>query len=93
MKKKKLKQIIKNLSNRLSKLETKQTVDIPKLREPFLEDSKLVPYNTICACNPFNGGSGICGCVIGNTMVSKNAYADINFKMLNKDAEDKHGSN
>lgn len=28
-----------------------------------------VPYFTICSCNPANGGSGICGCVIGNKMV------------------------
>ena len=29
-----------------------------------------VPYGSICSCNPTNGGSGICGCTIGNTMVS-----------------------
>lgn len=28
-----------------------------------------VPYGEICSCNPKNGGSGICGCVMGNTMV------------------------
>jgi hypothetical protein len=28
-----------------------------------------VPYGEICGCNPKNGGSGICGCVIGNKMV------------------------
>ena len=28
-----------------------------------------VPYGTICPCNPENGGSGICGCVMGNKMV------------------------
>ena len=28
-----------------------------------------VPYGTICGCNPANGGSGICGCTLGNTMV------------------------
>ena len=28
-----------------------------------------VPYNELCSCNPKNGGSGICGCVIGNKMV------------------------
>lgn len=28
-----------------------------------------VPYGTICPCNPANGGSGICGCTMGNTMV------------------------
>ena len=28
-----------------------------------------VPYGTICPCNPSNGGSGICGCIMGNQMV------------------------
>jgi len=28
-----------------------------------------VPYGTICSCNPLNGGSGICGCVMGNKLV------------------------
>lgn len=28
-----------------------------------------VPYSTLCSCNPSNGGSGICGCIMGNTMV------------------------
>jgi hypothetical protein len=28
-----------------------------------------VPYHEICGCNPKNGGSGICGCVIGNKLV------------------------
>jgi DNA-directed RNA polymerase subunit RPC12/RpoP len=28
-----------------------------------------VPYSTICSCNPANGGNGICGCTIPNTMV------------------------
>jgi hypothetical protein len=28
-----------------------------------------VLYGSICSCNPKNGGSGICGCIMGNTMV------------------------
>ena len=28
-----------------------------------------VLYGSICPCNPANGGSGICGCVMGNSMV------------------------
>jgi DNA-directed RNA polymerase subunit RPC12/RpoP len=28
-----------------------------------------VPYSTICSCSPANGGSGLCGCTIANTMV------------------------
>ena len=31
----------------------------------------MVPYHTICGCNPANGGSGICGCVIANKMVRR----------------------
>ena len=30
-----------------------------------------VPYSEICSCNPKNGGSGICGCTMGNQMVNK----------------------
>lgn len=28
-----------------------------------------VPYGSICGCNPANGGSGVCGCIMGNKMV------------------------
>ena len=28
-----------------------------------------VPYGEICSCNPKNGGSGICGCIMGNKMI------------------------
>lgn len=34
-------------------------------------DNDLVPYHTICGCNPANGGSGICGCTMANQMVRK----------------------
>jgi len=37
-----------------------------------------VPYHTICSCNPINGGSGICGCTIGNTMVNNPKHININ---------------
>ena len=40
---------------------------------PVKGDPGLVPYHTICSCNPANGGSGICGCVIANKMVSPTA--------------------
>jgi len=32
-----------------------------------------VPYGQICPCNPANGGSGICGCTMGNQMVDNPA--------------------
>ena len=41
--------------------------------------SKKVPYSTICSCNPANGGSGMCGCVIGNQMVDPDLYKRTNF--------------
>ena len=28
-----------------------------------------VPYASICGCKPIRGGSGVCGCMMGNTMV------------------------
>lgn len=28
-----------------------------------------VPYSETCACNPNNGGSGLCGCTMSNKMV------------------------
>jgi hypothetical protein len=28
-----------------------------------------VPFHVTCSCNPKNGGSGICGCVMANKMV------------------------
>jgi hypothetical protein len=40
--------------------------------------SDKVPYYTICNCNPENGGSGICGCTIGNTMVNNPKHININ---------------
>lgn len=40
------------------------SVSFPTPTEP-----EEVPYGTICSCNPLNGGSGICGCVMGNKLV------------------------
>jgi len=36
---------------------------------PCATEPDKVPYGSICSCNPANGGSGICGCVMGNQMV------------------------
>ena len=42
----------------------------PALTFPFLTDEPdEVPYASICGCNPKNGGSGICGCIMANKMV------------------------
>lgn len=32
-------------------------------------EKRKVMYNEICGCNPNNGGSGICGCVMANQLV------------------------
>ena len=31
--------------------------------------SGLVPFSETCSCNPKNGGSGVCGCSIGDRLV------------------------
>ena len=36
-----------------------------------------VPYGTICGCNPANGGSGICGCIMGNKLVPRDRKSNI----------------
>ncbi len=42
----------------------------PAFTIPILTDEPdEVPFGSICSCNPKNGGSGICGCIMGNTMV------------------------
>ena len=33
------------------------------------EEPYYIPYSSICSCNPMNGGSGVCGCTMGGTMV------------------------
>lgn len=29
----------------------------------------MIPYSSVCSCNPELGGSGICGCTLGNNMI------------------------
>lgn len=43
---------------------------IPKTYIPKTDDN-LVPYHTVCSCSPKNGGSGVCGCTMANTLVDK----------------------
>ena len=42
---------------------------------PYSADTDMIPYNEICSCNPKNGGSGVCGCVMGNRLVPRNPPA------------------
>lgn len=39
-------------------------------------DDDLVPYHTVCSCSPKNGGSGVCGCTMGNTLVDKKLWVN-----------------
>ena len=45
---------------------------------PYTTNDETVPYNTICGCNPANGGSGICGCTMGNRLVPKDYHTKSN---------------
>lgn len=47
----------------------------PNFPNPFeiTGDEEMVPYGEICSCNPKNGGSGICGCIMANQLVPKNS--------------------
>lgn len=38
-----------------------------------------VPYGTVCPCNPANGGSGICGCDMGDTLIDPAMLTKTNF--------------
>lgn len=52
------------------------------------EKEDKVPYWTICSCNPQNGGSGICWCVMGNKMVSPNSSSNFTTNVtVNKNEE------
>jgi len=58
---------IEVLKQRISDL-----VDIYTIPEIYTQkESTQTTYGEICSCNPKNGGSGICGCTIGNTIVSR----------------------
>lgn len=45
----------------------------PWVRNDSIPKDGKVPYWTKCSCNPANGGSGICGCVMANKMVDSDS--------------------
>jgi hypothetical protein len=60
--------------------------------DSFNTEPDEVPYGEICSCNPKNGGSGICGCVMGNRMVQNpkkynSSYITTNFQIDIEDYE------
>jgi hypothetical protein len=44
---------------------------------PDTSNDEMVPYGTICGCNPANGGSGICGCIMGSKLVPRDSKSNI----------------
>jgi len=52
---------------------------------PYVQPSESgkVPYSEICGCNPKNGGSGVCSCVIGNKLVDPSVSGQAGIKLSN----------
>lgn len=44
---------------------------------PDTSNDEMVPYSQICPCNTANGGGGVCGCIMGNTMIPKNLKSNL----------------
>jgi hypothetical protein len=55
----------------------KPTIDPVVPVYPRVDNGEMVPHHTICGCNPANGGSGICGCIMGNKLVPKVSKTNI----------------
>jgi len=93
MNKQTLKQLIEVEANRAEtisqfKSEIFRLIDLYEQDRPFIptpgftiNEPDEVTYGEMCSCNPKNGGSGICGCVMGNKMIpnpKKYGYPKIN---------------
>jgi len=50
------------------------------------ENCNLIPYHHLCGCNPINGGSGVCGCGIGNILV-KSEYKKEIYESVRRERE------
>ena len=52
---------------------------------PYVQpsESAKVPYSEICGCNPKNGGSGVCGCVMANKLVDPSVSGQAGIKLSN----------
>ena len=63
--------LLKKINKVIDLYKADTVIDIKPISMPFdltgIPDE--VPYGQICSCNPANGGSGMCGCTMGNTMV------------------------
>ena len=40
----------------------------------ILPEERLQTFGDVCSCNPKNGGSGVCGCIMGNTPIDTKQY-------------------
>ena len=49
-------------------------------------NTEMIPFYELCSCNPKNGGSGICGCVMGNKLVPKNSWGASNITTYEKNS-------
>lgn len=65
--------------------QTYELVVQPGIYQPYPQsiniapiETEKVPFHGDCSCNPANGGSGICRCVIANEMVDKNSNTNSN---------------
>jgi hypothetical protein len=66
--------VIQIILDKIKSITTKKVVFDPDIYHPKTIEVPVytpdeVPYGEICSCNPKNGGSGICGCIMGNKMV------------------------
>ena len=63
--------LLKKINKVIDLYKADTVIDIKPISMPFdltgIPDE--VPYGQVCSCNPANGGSGMCGCTMGNTMV------------------------
>lgn len=50
------------------------------------ENYTLIPYHHLCGCNPENGGSGVCGCNIGNIFI-KSTYKNELYESVKRERE------
>ena len=61
---------LKLIKDALDKVDLSQPNTLPFTPNLYVgNEPDQVPYGSICSCNPANGGSGMCGCIMANKMV------------------------
>jgi len=46
----------------------------------WIQPYQVKSYSDICKCNPKNGGSGICGCTLGNGITFTNDVSNLDLR-------------